>query len=140
MSELKERLLKFYNEAQRKGHEEFLNDTETLARYRQYSWWTPESEEYPSPLTLDDFSWAEIVGEIPEMELDGYKFKSLELVGGEGEGDHMHWVFSITDPEGNTVYWLLNGYWVSHDGAYWDEYEPYQVVPKQRMVTFYEAL
>jgi hypothetical protein len=136
MSELEQQLLAFYNEMRRADHAAKLNDPEALAQWRQYSWW---SEEYPEPIEdFDELGWDEISYELDDVELDGYHFKSLESVGGEGEGDHMHWVFSITDPEGKTVIWKLDGYWVSHDGAYWGDYDPYQVTAKEKTVTYYE--
>ena len=136
VDELKVMLVDFYNEQRRQEHVELLNDPERLERFRRYNWFT---EEYPEPIAhFDEIGWGELVYEIYDVELNGFKFKSLDSHGGEGQGDHMHWVFSITDPEGNVTYWKKDGYWVSHDGSYWDDYELYKVTPKQRTVTYYD--
>lgn len=134
MNDLKTQLLAFWNESRRKEHTDLLNDPVRLERLRKYAWFT---EAYPEPQD-EWFGWSEIVGEIEPVELNGYSFKSYESIGGEGQGDQMHWIFSITDPEGNVQYWRKNGYWVSHDGAYWEDDEPYKVTPKTRQVVYYE--
>lgn len=56
----------------------------------------------------------------------GIVLKCEECVGGEGEGDHYHVVFSVTK-DGVTNYFKIDGYWASHYGVTIDAWDFYEV-------------
>lgn len=68
------------------------------------------------------------------IEVDGHTVESVEEFGGEGQGDELWVVYRIDDQ-----LFKKDGYWVSHDGSYWDgdfyEVEPYEItITKYRKV------
>lgn len=74
------------------------------------------------------------------QNVDDLEFEHIERHGGcEGGGDE-HWVvFSVIDGEKKT-FWEVPGWYASHNGAHlnWDEL--YQVIPKEKTVTVWEAV
>jgi len=63
-------------------------------------------------------------------QVDGY--------GGEGQGDKYYQIYSFFNPQGETVYIKLNGWYQSYNGA---EYtDTFEVTPKQKTITAYEAV
>lgn len=133
--EIKDLLVAAVNARELKRHQEILDNPVELARYKEYYWWNETFE----PQDFDELGWSEILYDISgaTVEVNDFVVKGLEHVGGEGEGDHMHFVFSVTDGKG-TRYFRRNGYWVSYDGPYWDDDDFYEVTPKTRTVTYYE--
>lgn len=79
-------------------------------------------------------------GEAPFV-VAGLEFTREETAGGnEGDGNE-HWiVFSVVDNKKSKTYWEVPGWYASYDGSYltWDEL--YQVIPKAKTVTVWEAV
>jgi hypothetical protein len=130
--EVEQLLLDMWNEQGRKWHEEILADGDRLEEYRKYPWF---SEEFQPD---EEINWSEIIAEINDQTLNGYELKTVEHFGGEGQGDHIHWVFTITDPQGNVEYWKRNGYYASYSGSDWCCGDLYKVTPRTKQVTVYE--
>lgn len=64
--------------------------------------------------------------------------KEIDSEGGEGQGDHAHIVYQVT--QGDTVTLVRDdGFYSSYEGTDWDN-EWYVVVPVEKMVTFYEPI
>jgi hypothetical protein len=85
-------------------------------------------------------SWSDWDYEITEGELEGIgHVEVIENVGGEGEGDHRHLVFHLTAADGDCQYFKLDGYYSSYGGTEWDSSDIYEVRPKQKTITVYEA-
>lgn len=60
--------------------------------------------------------------------------EKVDDYGGEGQGDDLWFVIKVTFPVGDDKFYRKSGYWVSHDGSYWDgEFE--EVTPKQKTIT-----
>ncbi|WP_040828955.1 hypothetical protein [Nocardia jiangxiensis] len=66
--------------------------------------------------------------------------ETIESVGGEGEGDHMHLILRITFPDGTEKLYKKNGRWVSYNGAYWEYGDFFEVQPVQEVVTKYKKV
>lgn len=121
-----------WNNQSHKWHADLLSDTDRLDEYRKYSWFTETFE--PD----EELDWSEVIYELSDQTLNGYELKSVEHFGGEGQGDHVHWVFTITDPEGNVEYWKKDGYYSSYGGSDWSYGDLRKVTPKTKEVTYYE--
>jgi hypothetical protein len=131
-SEVEQLLLDMWNNQGRKWHEELLRDKGRVEEYRKYSWFTESFE--PD----EELDWGELIDEINDQEFNGYELKSVEHLGGEGQGDHIHWVFTITDQEGNVEHWKRDGYYASYSGTDWSYGDLCKVTPKTKQVTVYE--
>jgi hypothetical protein len=130
--EVEDLILALWNKQGHKWHSDLMEDVERLHEYRRYSWFTETYEP------LEDLDWSEIIPELNDGEVDGYFLESVEHFGGEGQGDHIHWVFTVTDPEGNVTYWKKHGYYASYSGSYWDDGDLEQVTPRTKQVRVYE--
>lgn len=112
----------------------------TIAYVTETKKWYEDHPEYNMPDFDEedsDNSWDEFA-EIEEVNVNGVVVEIADQTGGgEGDGEHMHIVFSFTFPDGTVEYWRKDGYHVSFDGNYWDG-DFYKVTPVQRVVTFYE--
>ena len=65
----------------------------------------------------------------------------VENFGGEGMGDRLTLVFKFSPSDGDDPeYFRYDGYWSSHDGAYWDETEGRKAEPKERLITEYKYI
>jgi hypothetical protein len=132
-SEVEQLVLDLWNAQTLAWRQRILNDPDTFLRYRGYSWW---SEETPEPETEVD--WDKMVPEFTDGEWNGYTLNTVEHFGGEGQGDHVHWVFTVTDPQGNLEYWKIDGYYSSYNGSDWSSGLLHKVTPKTKQVTYYE--
>jgi hypothetical protein len=89
-----------------------------LRNHAKWSWWGEEE----NPLFLDELGRVEVIS---------------ADTGGEGASD-LELVWRITSLEdGSTRLFIKTGYWVSHDGAYWDG-DFRETSQKQKVVTYYE--
>ena len=104
----------------------------------------PGSGEYGYDLDYDSGGWSEISELLDSWTNRGDTFPARDgytvsvedyRSGGEENGTVMWLVLKISGPEGDT-YWKKNGYWVSHDGGYWEGSFD-QVHPRERMITEY---
>lgn len=68
-----------------------------------------------------------------DLKLDGFKVKIEEEVGGEGQGEHTHIVFKISDKE-NSMFVKLNGYYDSYEGTEWDYNSLSEVISYEKTV------
>ncbi len=127
--EVEQLLLDMWNKQSREWHADILANAE---EYRRYSWFT---EEFEPDVELN---WNDVVYEINDQKLNGYELKSVKHFGGEGQGDIVYWVFTITDPEGNVEYWKRDGYYASFSGSDWSYGDLCKVTPKTKQTTVYE--
>jgi hypothetical protein len=125
-------LLALWNKQGLQWHDDILSDADRREEYSKYSWFT---EDF---VPAEDLDWSDIVDELEDGDINGFSLKSVERVGGEGQGDHVHWVFTITDSEGNITFWKKNGYYSSYDGSDWSYGDLRQVTPKVKEVKYYE--
>ena len=72
-----------------------------------------------------------------DVDLKQYfgEFEEIEHEGGEGEGEKYHIVWYFKDHD---LYIRLDGYYTSYNGTDFDDYEFYEVRPKQVTITVYE--
>lgn len=66
----------------------------------------------------------------------GFKLAVSDQYGGEGQGDTLYIVISLSDGT-NTRYFRKDGFYASYDGSTWDG-DFREVTPVERTVTFYE--
>jgi hypothetical protein len=83
----------------------------------------------------EEIDWADRKLELPGIGT----VRCAENFGGEGEGDTYYLVFSVTDANGDIRLFRRDGYWVSHDGGYYDG-PTTEVQPVQKVVTVYEDI
>lgn len=102
--------------------------------YTSTHWQTGEPREYTNE---GWYAWEEAEGTgFHEVENLG-QVKVVENFGGEGEGDQYYITFEVVMLNGDTRYFRMNGYHVSHDGSYYDG--PFVEVKKTtRLTDFYE--
>jgi len=60
--------------------------------------------------------------------------ENVQSHGGEGEGDSLWAVYKLSD----NVFIKIYGYWVSHDGGYYEGW--HRVEPLQQMITVYNKI
>lgn len=76
-----------------------------------------------------------------KLEYKNYLLENQEQVGGEGEGDHYHIVFSITNKDtSEKVFMKIDGYYSSWEGTDFYGNEPYLVEPKNKTIVVYEKV
>ncbi len=86
-----------------------------------------DEEEYENFIALDK--------KCKELDLE---FKEVETVGGEGQGDHYHVVFSVTH-SGQTKLFRLNGWYASFNGyEFHDMMDFYEVERQPKTIYVYE--
>lgn len=97
-------------------------------------------KEYTHSVVFDHWNkWDEVAEYQPVFFLPG--LGRVEVIhhdgGGEGATD-MQMVFQVTSLiDGSQRLFAINGYWVSHDGGYWDG--PFKETTRQeKVVVFYE--
>lgn len=62
----------------------------------------------------------------------------VEHYGGEGQGETYYTVYSFLNPQGETVYIQLDGWYASYNGS---EYiDTFEVTPKEKTITVYETV
>jgi hypothetical protein len=90
--------------------------------------------------------WNELADCDP-IELEGVgKVESVTVEGGEGQGDSLHMVLKLTHPDYHDLglpaprYFRADGYYSSYDGRDWDGAELYEVEPREKTITVYEAI
>jgi len=98
---------------------------------------TYRGESYTSKVHLDSWNaWQEVEGSV--LFLPGLgRVEVIEAdTGGEGATD-MQMVFQVTSLiDGFQRLFAIEGYWVSHDGGYWEG--PFHEVKRQtKVVTYY---
>lgn len=80
--------------------------------------------------------WGE---EVTELDVEDFgHIEVVETTGGEGQGDHAHIVFKLTDVDGNESFYKVDGYYSSYDGVDWDGSDLYSVTPREKTITVYE--
>lgn len=77
----------------------------------------------------------EIYNKNRTIEIEGLgTVTQIEVEGGEGEGDHYHVVFSITNALGETTNFRKEGHYSSYDGVDWDYGDFFEAFPVSRTV------
>lgn len=88
----------------------------------------------------DDYDIEEWTEKKP-LVVDGVFIFEKDSHGGyEGAGEE-HWrVLSVTDEKGKETFWKIPGYYYSHDGAYLERRNVFQVLPKEKTIIVWSAL
>lgn len=77
--------------------------------------------------------------EVTELDVEGFgHLQVIDTTGGEGQGDHAHIVFKLTEDDFTVRYYKVDGYYSSYDGVDWDGSDLYEVTPRERTITVYE--
>jgi hypothetical protein len=105
----------------------------------EYTWKGFDGKEHKSTIVLDSWNaWQELADSDVVLFLPGLgRVEVIEAdTGGEGATD-MQMVFQVTSLiDGYQRLFAIEGYWVSHDGGYWDG--PFHEVKRQtKVVTYY---
>lgn len=74
----------------------------------------------------------EIVSADKSFTLPSGELELLEETGGEGQGEIFYIVFKV----GDTIL-EVDGYYNSWEGVIWEDPEPYEVVPEEKIITVY---
>ena len=69
-------------------------------------------------------------------KINGYVIEEVEQVGGEGEGDHWHYVFKVSDEKdgANFFYVMCSTYYSSWDDMDWSQGDVFEVERREKTV------
>lgn len=82
--------------------------------------------------------WSEIGHKYEPFTIDGVAYDVVVNYGGEGLGDERYVIISATTDD-VTQYFRIDGWYSSYDGTtFEDPTDLYEVVPEDRVVTFYD--
>jgi hypothetical protein len=101
-----------------------------------YTTW--QGEEVESTYEGSEF-WHEADGSTQITLDDTHKATYVDgETGGEGSGEYIWQVWSVTDAEGNEQFFRKTGYYMSYEGSTWDG-DLTEVVPFEKTVTDWKS-
>lgn len=113
-----------------------------LARYGSVELYDNDPEQFDAEHDPNDpyayyegHYWGELSEMRRETDVPGLgKVTVVDNYGGEGQGDDLWAVFRIEFDNGDVKHYRKSGYWVSYDGATWDQALE-EVTPREKVIT-----
>lgn len=111
-------------------------EVEYAGLFRKLSEWSSGYEEDYGD-EFGNVEWDELTWQHEWMDLDDFRFRTVESFGGEGQGDS-YWFVVEVEYADQIVNYRISGYYRSYDGGY---YEDINVVkPKEEIITVWETV
>lgn len=119
-------------EATIKPHNDEAKEHNKKARIHNYNKTWRDTDRMDEMQEINDSDPVDLFEE-NDLDFGDLTFKEIEDFGGEGQGDHCHKVYLVTEKStGNKAHIKFDGYYNSNDGSSYDDgfymVEPYEKV------------